>query len=451
MEQEHVYTAVLNRARQMGALLPLEETAMDLGIRIVLKGVLYDSIKTIVGFEVVEDIPQGYMPARASLVDFENDISYALVGIKRIESGDPFPMFLEFEPVKDVSKILTLTVEEIQVVNSGITPMVKTNTIRDPWDEDPDADPEAVAKLMDWRKELQQETEEIPPIWQCEGSWQFMLHTDFAHRNYYSRDYACYIDLPLLNQGVKISRIRCGLAGCQIFCDTFNRKMTPQELHEWHMRFNEAVYVSESPEEFARNMQEEDGASMFRPMFFKITVRSKENGYVYPTSGSGPWGMYNTRLYYFCDCVEDPKNIEINIEEIFNVMLPEPWRFPLEIRDIDYCQEQPFSLSSPFLSVDGVLSVDEIHYDTEYLVISHRMNISTGNINYVRIRDVRLYDKEGYPYAPVDKSSHWSEKFGVMLRGFTFPPVHYRGSEAVLEVRSIDASPIVPFKFNAVM
>lgn len=450
MEQEEVYSAVLDRAKAMGALLPLEESAMDLGIQIVLKGVLYDSVKTIVGFEVIEEIPQGYMPARASLVDYENNIRYALIGIKRMEGRNPFPMFLEFEPVRDESKILTLTVEEIQVVDEGQTPLVRINTIRDPWDPNSDEDPEAVAKLIEWRKELQQEKEEIPPIWQCEGAWQFMLHTDFTHRNWYSKDYACYIDMPILNQAVKISKIRCGLAGCQIFCDTFNKQMTQQELQEWHASFNEAVLMSETPEEFAMNMQLDD-VSMFRPMFFKITVRSKENGYVYPTSGSGPWGMYNTRLYYFCDCVEDPRNIEINIEEIFNVMLPETWKFPLEIRDIDYCQESPFELSSPFLSVEGNLSVEEIHYETEYLIINHQMNITTGNISYVRMRDVKLIDREGYAYPPIDKSSHWSDRLGKVVRGFTFPPVHYRGSEATLEVRSIDAAPIIPFKFNAVM
>ncbi len=450
MEQENVFTAVLNRAKAMGALIPVEQSAMDLGIQIVVKSILFDSVKTIVGFEVIEEIPQGYMPARASLFDYENNVNYALIGIKTIESRDPFPAFMEFEPVRDISKILTLVVQEIQVVNPGQTPLVKINTLNDPWDAEEGAEPDAIAKLQEWRAEIQQEKEEIPPVWQCEGSWQFIIHSDFSHRNYYSKDFPCYIDLPLLNQGVKISKIRSGLAGCQIFCDSFNKRMTPEELAQWRYNFNEAVLLSEDPSEFARRMQLDD-ATLFRPMFFKITLKSKENGYVYPTTGSGPWGMFNTRLYYFSDSVEEPKNLEINIEEIFNITLPEPWRFPLEIRDIDYCQEQPFELSSPFLSISGSLSVDEIYYNPEYIILNHQMHIKTGNISYIRIRDVRLIDKEGYSYSPIDRSSHWSEKFGKMLRGFTFPPVHYRGSEATLEVKSIDVAPIIPFKFNAVL
>ena len=77
MEQEQVFTAVLKRAQSMGALIPIEQTAMDLGIQIVVKSIIFDSVKTIVGFEVIEDIPQGYMPARASLVDYEKILSIA--------------------------------------------------------------------------------------------------------------------------------------------------------------------------------------------------------------------------------------------------------------------------------------------------------------------------------------------------------------------------------------
>ena len=116
MEQENVFTAVLNRAKAMGALIPVEQSAMDLGIQIVVKSILFDSVKTIVGFEVIEEIPQGYMPARASLFDYENNVNYALIGIKTIESRDPFPAFMEFEPVRDISKILTLECD----ANKGI-------------------------------------------------------------------------------------------------------------------------------------------------------------------------------------------------------------------------------------------------------------------------------------------------------------------------------------------
>ncbi len=450
MEQEQVFTAVLKRAQSMGALIPIEQTAMDLGIQIVVKSIIFDSVKTIVGFEVIEDIPQGYMPARASLVDYENNITYSLIGIKTIESKYPFPMFLEFEPLNDISKIVVLTIEEIQIVNPGQTPLVRINTLNDPWDTDPDTSPEAVEKLLSWREELQREKEAIPPLWQCEGNWQFTIHTDFSHRSYYCKEYPCYIALPLLNQELKITKIRCGLAGCQLFCDSFNKQMTPEQLQEWHYSFVDSVLNSETPEEFAQNMQVEDIA-MFRPMFFKITLESKQNGYVYPTTGSGPWGIFNTRFYYFCDSVEDPKDLEIHIDELFNIVLPEPWKFPLEIRDIDYCQEKPFNLDSMFVSANGNLYVDEIHYDPEYIILNHHMDITTGNINYIRLRDVRLIDKDGYSYQPIDKSSHWSEKFGKVLRGLTFPPVQYRGSEATLEVKSIDVAPIIPFKFAAVM
>ena len=79
------------------------------------------------------------------------------------------------------------------------------------------------------------------------------------------------------------------------------------------------------------------------------------------------------------------------------------------------------------------------------------MSIITGNVQSIRFREVKLLDKYDVPYNPIDKSSHWSEKHGVMLRGFTFPPVHYRGGMATLEVRSVDLAPIVPFKFDATM
>ena len=44
MEQEQVFTAVLKRAQSMGAVIPIEQTAMDLGIQIVVKSIIFDSI-----------------------------------------------------------------------------------------------------------------------------------------------------------------------------------------------------------------------------------------------------------------------------------------------------------------------------------------------------------------------------------------------------------------------
>ncbi len=428
----------------------IEQPTVDLGITVTIKSALFDSIRTIIGFDITEETLGGYVPSKASLIDYENNRSYTLLGIKRVESSDPFPWFLEFEPVAAGTRSVTLTIEEMQVVDEGKSPMVKLNTLYDPWDADPNITPEVYEKLEAWRAELQPEKEYVPPVWECSGHWQCTIYPDLAYREYYCKSYQCYVNIPIVDQGLKISRIDCGLSGALLYCDSLYKEMTDDEQLEWRHQFMNNILLAKNPMDFAKRMKTDD-FSLFRPMFFKLTLSSKENGYVYPTGGSGPWGIFNTRLYYMCDVVEDPKMLELKIEELFNVTLKEPWRIPLEIRDVDWNQPQTFSLSSPFLSVEGMFTVKEINYDEEYLVLNHDLEIFTGNINYLRLREVKIVDKLGYAYPPLDKSSHWSEKHGKTLRGFTFPPVHYRGGEATLEIKSIDVAPIVPFKFNIIM
>ncbi len=447
MQQEQIFTAVLNRAAQMGALQPIEEQAVDLGIKITAKAVLFDSIRTIIGFEITEEAITGYIPSAASLVDYENNISYSLLAVRRIESNQPFPWFLEFEPVSDLTRSVLLTIEEMQVTEEGKMPLLKINTLYDPWEPDPEISEEIFAKLEAWRAELIPEKEGIPPVWECTGQWRFNLYPNLEYRKYYSKSYPCYITMPILDQAMKISRIDSGISGSLLYCDSYPKNMNAQEIEVWKNQFMRNILAAKNPMDFAARMQT-DEIGLFRPMYFKITLTNTEHGYVYPTSGSGPWGIFNTRLYYISDTVDDPKKLELKIEEIFNITPKESIKIPLEIRDIDENQEQSFSITSPFLAVEAVFSVKEMHYDAEYLIINHDISIFTGNINYIRIREVKLIDKYGDPYNPIDKSSHWSEKHGIMLRGFTFPPVHYKGGEAVLEIKSIDVAPIVPFKFN---
>lgn len=449
MEKESDFVAVLQRAQAMGALQPMEESAVDLGIKITVKGVLFDSIRTLIGFDVTDDVMGGYVPSKASLTDMEQGISYCLLGVKQITSGTPFPWFLEFEPVLPGTTALVLTVEELQVVAEGYSPQIKTNTINDPWDPLTDVDPAVIEKLQQWREELQTPQTEIPPVWECTGQWRYQLYPNLSYREYYSRAYDCFINLPIIGQSIKISKIISGISGSLLFCDSFFQTMNDDEWENWKAVFVQAIEKSKNPMDFANNMKM-GNINVFRPMFFKITVASKTNGYIYPTTGSGPWGIFNTRFYYFCDSVEDPKNLVIRIEELFNLSLAEPWEFPIEIRDVEYNQELPFSLSSNFLNVDGTLSVEEIHYGTEYILLNHQIHLFTGNVSFLRFRDMRIFDREGVPYPPIDKSSHWSEKHGKMLRGVSFPPVHFKGSLATLEISTIDVAPIVPFQFDAV-
>ena len=450
MQQEHVFSAVMKRAAQLGALQPLEQMSMDLGTKITVKSALFDSIRTIIGYEITESEQSGYVPSKASLIDYEHNQSYTLLGVRRLESADPFPWFLEFEPVAPGTKSVTLTIEEMQVMEGNTIPMIKINTLYDPWDSDPNITQDIYDKLENWRAELQPEKEYIPPVWQCEGHWQFTIYPNLAYREYYCKSHECYIRLPIVDQAMRISRIDCGLSGSLLYCDSYHSDIPDNELTNWNQLFMNNIRTAKNPLDFAKRMNTDD-FSLFRPMFFKLTLESKENEYVYPTTGSGPWGIFNSRLYYMSDAVEDPNMLKIKIDELFNVSLKNPWEIPMQIRDIDLNMPQTFSLTSPFLSVNGLFTLKDLNYDEEYLVMNHDLELQTGNIDYLRFREVKLLDKTGFAYSPIDKSSHWSEKHGKTLRGFTFPPVQYRGGDAIFQIKSIDVAPIVPFQFDVIM
>ncbi|MDQ7824205.1 MAG: hypothetical protein RDV48_15490 [Candidatus Eremiobacteraeota bacterium] len=447
MQREEDFVALLKRAESLGALQQIQQVAVDLGVKILVKNLVCDIIRTVIGFEI-RDNTMGYTVSKATLTDEENGISYCLLSVKSITGGEPFPWFLEFEPVLPQSKLLTLTVLQLQIVEEGKLPLVKINTINDPWEPPLDIDGTLLEKIERWREELQAPSMELPPTWECSGQWRFVFAPDLSLREKLTSSHPCHILIPLLNQVLRISKALSGITGTMLYCDSYHRTLETDD-EEWKHRFIEVLRRSKDPMDFALRLKQ-SGLNILRPMFFKITVQNKLDQYLFPTSGSGPWGIYNTRFYYFCDAFDDIRQLRLRIEEVFNLALEEPWVFELDLKDSEQNKELPFQVSSPFINVSGKLIIDDIRYDTEYILISHHMELFTGNVNYVRMREMKIIDKEGFEYQPLDKSSHWSEKHGMVIKGVSFPPVHYRGSRATLEISSIDIAPLVPFEFSLV-
>lgn len=446
MEREEDFVAALQFAEEQGCFQEINQISMDLGIKILIRYVIYDSLKTIIGLEIREDT-LGYTVSKASLCD-ENGINYTLLGIKQIKEGYPFPWFLEFEPIMQESKTLTLTIEQLQSYENDNIPLVRINTIIDPW-EPYEIDHTIIEKLEKWREELQAPTMDIPPTWECTGQWRYTFSTDLSAKNNICIEHPCYIKLPFLNQVLKISKVYSGVTGTLLICDSYHKSLDEQN-DAWKNRFIDILWKSKSPAEFGSKLKN-SGLNILRPMFFKLSLYNNEYQYSYPCTGSGPWGIFNTRFYYFSDCVEDLKNIKLRVEEVFNISLDEPWSFILNLKDIDQNKEIPFNLISPFVTIQGKFTVKKIHYDMEYILISHEIEIFTGNIKYLRLRDMKLIDAAGYEYQPLDKSSHWTEPSGTFIKALSFPPVHFRGSVATLEITSIDIEPIVPFELNLII
>gem|GEM_PF-1793400 len=446
MEQEEDFAIALYYAESEGAFQLINQVAVDLGIKIVVRSVLYDSIRTVIGFEVIDDI-LSHTVSKASLID-ENGICYTLLGIRRLKGGYPYPWYLEFEPILPASKILTLTILELQSVEEDSIPMIKINTIFDPW-EPLDIDPSMFEKLDKWREELQAPSSPIPPTWECMGQWNYVFATDFSARDLRTREHRAYIQIPFVNQVLKVSRAVSGFSGTMLFCDSHHTSLD-EHGEDWHGIFLDMLKRSRSPIEFAARLKS-SGLNILKPMFFKLTLLDKDTGHTYPCSGSGPWGIFNTRFYYFSDAIIEMSHMRLRIEEVFNIALETPWIFELDLKDTAQNMELPFTLSSPFINIQGKFSVDEIFYDLDYILISYSIDIFTGNLNYLRMRDMKILDQDGIEYPPIDKSSHWSEKHGRMIKGFCFPPIHYKGSDATLEIHSIDIAPIIPFEFDLIL
>jgi len=444
MEREEDFAVAMNQAEAAGAFQMINQVAVDLGIKIIIRSVLYDSIRTIIGFEVVDDI-LSHTVSKATLTD-ENGICYSLLGIRRLNGGYPFPWFLEFEPILQDSKVLTLTILEMQSVEEESVPMVKINTIFDPWDP-LEIDPSIFEKLDRWREELQAPSLEIPPTWECMGQWSYVFSTDLTARRLRAREHRAYIQIPFVNQVLKVSRVTSGFSGTMLYSDSHHTSL--DEMGDWQGLFLDVLKRSRNPMDFASRLKS-SGLNILKPMFFKLTLLDRDTGHIYPCSGSGPWGIYNTRFYYFSDAINEASHLRLRIEEVFNIVLEEPWIFELDLKDTEQNMELPFTLSSPFINIEGRFSVGEIIYELDYILISYNIEIFTGNLNYLRMRDMKILDKDGLEYAPLDKSSHWSEKHGRMIKGFCFPPIHYKGSFATLEINSIDIAPITPFEFDLV-
>jgi len=392
----------------------------------------------------VRDDLLGHTVSKASLVD-DNGICYTLLGIRRIQGGDPFPWFMEFEPILAESKLLTLTVEQLQSVEGDAVPLVKINTILDPWDP-MDLDEMLLEKLEQWKEELQAPENDLPPTWECMGQWRYTFSPDLAARQRFCREKTSLIQIPLINQKMTVSRVLSGLTGTLFYCDSYHQSLDLQ-TDGWKEAFLSMMTRARTPMEFAEKLKA-SGLQILRPMFFKFSLLSKTTGYSYPCSGTGPWGIFNTRFYYFSDSVEESQNLRLKIEEVFNLSLESPWVFELNLKDEAVNQEVPFTLSSPFINIQGKFTVKEMHYSMDYLLISHEMEIFTGNVKYVRMRDLKIVDQEGCEYQPLDRSTHWSEQHGQFIKALSFPPVHFRGSQARLEINSIDVAPIIPFEFD---
>jgi hypothetical protein len=446
MEKEEDYVQTLYRAEQLGAWQEINQIAVDLGIKILIRKILYDTLRTIIGFEIRDDILE-HTISRASLVD-DNGIQYSLLGIHRMAGGYPFPWFLEFEPILPQSRLLTLTIEQLQSVDEQSTPLVKINTIYDPWDPSFECDTSITDKLEKWREELQAPSMPIPPTWECMGQWTYVIAPDLSAMQHHCTSHPCYIEIPFLNQVLKISRVLTGLSGTMLICDSYHQDLDRRE-DNWKDTFIATLARAKTPHDFAAGLKN-SRLRILHPMFFNLTLFSKESQMIYPCSGSGPWGIFNTRFYYFSDTVEPANVLKLKIEEVFNITLEVPWTFALDLKDVEQNKEIPFDLTSPFINIQGRFTVREIYYDMDYILISHEIEIFTGNVNYVRMRDMKIIDCTGCEYGPLDKSSHWSEAHGNYIRGFCFPPVHFRGSNATLEIGSIDIAPLVPFEFDLV-
>lgn len=447
MQREEDFVHAMTFARQIGAIQEINQISVDLGIKILITGLLCDDLRTIIGFEIREDI-MGHTISKASLVDEQNGINYSLLGIHHLAGGFPWPWYLEFEPLMPQSQFLTLTAEELQSAEEGKTPLVKINTIYDPWDPLPNVDSSLIEKLEKWREELQAPPSTLPPTWECMGQWRFMFSPDYSMRSRMCREYPCYITVPFLKQILKISKVVSGISGSMLICDSYHVSLDERQ-DDWKALFMEILRKSRNPLEFGNRLKS-SGLNILRPMYAKLVLFNKTTGYSYPCSGSGPWGIFNTRYYYFSDCIEEIPQMRLKIEEVFNISLDEPWSFQLDLQDKEQNREMPFTVSSPFINIQGRFTVTEIYYDMEYILISYQIDIFTGNVRYVRMREMKIIDREGYEYQPLDKSSHWSEEQGTFVKGFCFPPVHYRGSCATLEINSIDIAPIVPFEFDVV-
>jgi hypothetical protein len=444
MEKEEDFVQTLYRAEQLGAWQEINQISVDLGIKILIRKILYDSLRTIIGFEIRDDILD-HTISKASLVD-ENGVQYSLLGIQRLTGGYPFPWFLQFEPILPQSRVLTLTIEQLQSVDEQSTPLVKINTIFDPWDPlDADAPTD---KLEKWREELQAPSMPIPPTWECMGQWTYMIAPDLSAVRKHCTSYPCYIEIPFLNQVLKISRVNSGLSGTMLICDSYNSALDRRD-DNWKDTFISVLWKARTPHDFAMGLRNAN-LTILHPMFFNLTLESKETRKIYPCSGSGPWGIFNTRFYYFSDATEPSNLLRLRIEEVFNITLETPWTFALDLKDAEQNAEIPFELTSPFINIKGRFTVREIYYDMDYILISHEIDIFTGNVKYVRMRDMKIIDCTGCEYGPLDKSSHWSEAHGNYIKGFCFPPVHFRGSDAILEIGSIDIAPLVPFEFDLV-
>lgn len=445
MEREEDFTIAMYRAETEGAFQLINQVAVDLGIKIIVRSVLYDSIRTIIGFEVVDDI-LSHTVSKASLTD-ENGICYSLLGIRRLKGGYPYPWYLEFEPILPDSKVLNLTILELQSVEEDSVPMVKINTIFDPW-EPLEIDPSLIEKLDKWREELQAPSSPIPPTWECMGQWSYVFSADLSARHLRAREHRAYILIPFVNQVLKVSRVLSGFSGTMLFCDS-HHTMLDEQGEDWHVLFLDMLKRSRTPIDFAARLKS-SGLNILKPMFFKLILLDKETGHTYPCSGSGPWGIFNTRFYYFSDAITEASHLRLRIEEVFNIALETPWVFQLDLKDTEQNMELPFTLNSPYINIQGKFSVGEIIYDLDYVLISYTIEIFTGNLNYLRMRDMKILDQDGVEYPPLDKSSHWSERHGRMIKGFCFPPIHYKGSDATLEISSIDIAPIIPFEFDLV-
>jgi len=445
MEREEDFAIAMYRAETEGAFQLINQVAVDLGIKIITRSVLYDSIRTIIGFEVIDDI-LCHTVSKASLTD-ENGICYSLLGIRRVKGGYPYPWYLEFEPILPDSKVLNLTILELQSVEEDSVPMVKINTIFDPWDP-LEIEPSLIEKLDKWREELQAPSSLIPPTWECMGQWSYVFSPDLSARNLRAREHRAYIQIPFVNQVLKVSKVVSGFSGTMLFCDSHHTSLDEQG-GDWHIIFLDVLKKSRTPIDFATRLKS-SGLNILKPMFFKLILLDKDTGHTYPCSGSGPWGIFNTRFYYFSDAITEASHLRLRIEEVFNISLETPWVFQLDLKDTEQNMELPFTLNSPYINIQGKFSVGEIIYDLDYILISYTIEIFTGNLNYLRMRDMKILDQDGVEYPPLDKSSHWSERHGRMIKGFCFPPIHYKGSDATLEISSIDIAPIIPFEFDLV-